>query len=337
MIPEFSTREDKLKDRLSRELSGYLYDQLSPSYCLRSGMDFLKGVPIPFTPGDYVRFQDGEELPMAGLADNIIVNLGADIRFKYAPQYKRFLAKFFDEKLVHVVLGKASENLSDENYTKACIYSRAALLLDSEKKDCLYTYACVCRQWYLSLEGEDESQDLVAILKDEANTYFEYTTEVEPDFAPAWYYLGYAYLNQALYAKAQISWKRFVALKDGDEDEAVTEINERLEALATPVRIEEGVNNIIAGRLEAGLRILEPFTETEYNQWWPLHFYLACAYRALGYDAEAIEGFSKVIALAPSNYESTLALAQLYSKAGEDELAEKYARKADLLANGLEQ
>ena len=333
MIPEFSGRKDELKDWLTGELKGFLYDQLSPSYCMRSGLDFLKDVPLPFTPTNYVKFQDGEELPVSEIADNIVLSLGADTHFKYAAPYKRFLARFFDEKLVDVVLSRSHGQLGSKNYRRACIYSRAALLLDSEARDALYNYACVCREWYLSLEGEDDSEALVAVLKSEAGKYFEYTLEADPSFAPAWYYAGYTYLNQALYSKAQLAWKRFIDLTGGVDDEAVKDAKERLAALEQPVIIESGINMLLSGRTEEGLRTLEPFVGSGYDSWWPLHFYLACGYRQLGFVNEAIEGFSRVIELAPSHYESNLALAQLYSQTGQDELAEKYARKADLLAH----
>ncbi|MBR0139836.1 MAG: tetratricopeptide repeat protein [Firmicutes bacterium] len=332
MIPEFAARKDELKDQLTGELKTYLYDQLSPDYCAARGLDFLAGVPVPFTPSNYVKFQEGGELSVSDIADNIIVSLGADTRFKYSGPYKRFLAKFFDEKLVDVALTRAHTELGERRFRRACIYARAALLLDDKARDALYTYACVCREWYLSLEGEDGSEELVALLKSESGKYFEYTSEADPDFAPTWYYMGYNYLNQALYRKAQLAWQRFIELKGSDGDEAVTEIKERLEALEQPVVIESGINELTAGRFEEGLRILEPFVGTDYGNWWPLHFYLAIAYRQLGFYDEAIEGFRRVIALAPSNYESNLALAQLYSQKGEDELAEKYARKADLLS-----
>lgn len=337
MIPVFSQREDRLSQYLSQELKTYLYDQLSPEYCQRSGMPFLNNIPLPFTPADYVKFQNGADITLADLADNIIVTMGADTQFKYGARYKRLLAKLFDEKLFGAVISRATEQLNKGNFHKACIYARAALLLENDDVNAMYLYACCCREWYLSLEGEEEAIDQVAVLKEEANSYFEYCTEADAAFAPAWYYLGYAYLNQALYAKAQLAWNRFVALKGAETDEAVEEINERLLALKEPVVIESGINNIIAGRIEEGLQILEPYTRTEFAKWWPLHFYLACGYRQMGYIPEAIEGFQNVIALAPSNYESNLALAELYAQSGEADLAEKYSRKAELVRHGLEE
>ncbi|MCF0150808.1 MAG: hypothetical protein HUJ80_05295 [Firmicutes bacterium] len=337
MIPVFSERKDPLSEYLSPVLKGYLYDCLSEDYCLRSDMKFLVNIPLPFTPSDYVTFQKGGDISLADLADNIIVTMGADSGFKYGARYKRLLAKLFDEKLVGAILSRAGEQLQQKEYPRACIYARACLLLENDDVSAMYLYACSCREWYLSLEGDEEAFEQITALKEEANAFFEYCTEADSSFAPAWYYLGYAYLNQALYAKAQLAWSRFIALNSDEKDEAVTEIKERLQSLKEPVIIESGINHMIAGRIEEGLRILEPYTETEFAGWWPLHFYLACGYRQMGWLTEAIEGFQKVIALSPSHYESYLALAELCAQTGEAELAEKYGRKAELLRHGLEE
>jgi tetratricopeptide (TPR) repeat protein len=214
------------------------------------------------------------------------------------------------------------------------IYFRAAMLLDPEDKMAVFGYACACRQWYLSLEGDDE-QELVAILKSEAKEYFEWTTELYPDFAGAWYYLGFAWLNEGQYTRAQLIWKRFIALSESEKDSAeYKEIEERLEELKEPVNIERGVNELYAGRFEAGLKILEPYTQTKYNSWWPLHFYLAGAYLELGYTDEAIEGYRKVLELSPSNADAMRMLAKVYAQTGDADMAEKYERKAGIVSEG---
>jgi tetratricopeptide (TPR) repeat protein len=331
MIPEFAEREDKFKSYLHSEIKNFLYDELAEEFCVSNGMDFLVGVPLPFTATDLVNSQS-KGLQLTSLADNMVMCIGADTHFKYAEYYERFLKKFFDEALMSVLVGKAIEELKKEHFRRSMIYSRAALMLDSQFPDSLFTYACACREWYLSLEGDDY-QELVALLKSDANEYFEYTVEADPTYAAAWYYMGYAYLNQAQYTKAGIAWNKFLALASGREKdrEAVEEIRERVAALKDPIRIEEGINQLLMGRVREALAILEPYVDTDFAEWWPLHYYLGCAYRELGHLPEAIEGFRRVIALAPSHYESNLALSELYKEAGDMDMAEKYARKAELL------
>ena len=329
MIPEFAEREDKLKEKLLPEIKQFLYDELSEQFCMDHGMDFLVGIPLPFTPSDLVTSQS-KGLQLTSLADNMVKCLGADTHFKYAEYYERFLKKFFDEALQSVVIGKAVEELKKERFHRAMLYARAALMLKADERDALFTYACACREWYLSLEGDDD-EELVTVLKSDANEYFEYTAEVDPSYAPAWYYLGYAYLNQAQYTKAGVAWNKFLALNGDKNDEAVKEIRERVQALQDPIKIEGGINKLLMGRVQEALGILEPYVFTDFAQWWPLHYYLGCAYRELGLVTEAIEGFRKVIELAPSHYESNLALSELYGELGDAEMSEKYARKAELV------
>lgn len=328
--------EDKLKNYLENEIKGYLFDQLSDGYLARNGMEFLKGVSVPLTPKDLLAAKDGSGLNVASIADNMINVLGADPSFKHRGPYLKFLAKCFSEKLVEVVTGKGGQLLTEEKYRKSAIYFRAALVLDKQDQKAVFGYACVCRQWYLSLEGEDEYQELVAALKNESKYYFEECVKLFPGFADAYYFLGYAYLNEARYSRADIIWKNYVKLADDPQSEEVKEITERLESLKDPVVIENGINELSYGRIERGLQILEPFTRTQYKDWWPLHYYLAEGYRALGCEQEAIEGYRKVLELSPSNIESNQALADIYASGGNAEMAEKYLRKVEIIKKNNE-
>lgn len=328
--------EDKLKTYLEKEIKGYLFDQLSEGYLERNGMGFLKGVPVPLTAKDLVEVKEGSGLNVASIADNMVNVLGADMRFKHTGAYLKFLARCFSEKLIEVVTGKAGQFLTEEQYRKSCIYFRAALILDKEDQKAVFGYASVCRQWYLSLEGDEEYIDLIAILKEESKYYYEECIRLYPGFAEAYYFLGYAYLNEGQYNRANVIWKNYVQLAADPESEEVKEIGERLEALKDPVVIETGINELTCGRIERGLQILEPFTRTQYRDWWPLHYYLAEGYRALGYDEEAIEGYRKVIELSPSNLESNQALADMYAAAGNAEMAEKYLRKVEIISKNNE-
>ena len=335
--PDFRKREDKLSGWLDGEVKTFLFDSFSDDYCTRTGMEFLRGVDIPIKPGNLAAFHGEGGLPVTDLADNMALVIGANTQFKYRDAYISYLALYFNEKLVDVLAQKGAEELKAQHYRKSCIYFRAALLLDSQSREAMFGYACCCREWYLSMEGEDE-QELIAILKKEASEYFEHVTRVYPDYAPAYYFLGYAYINGGQYKKAELVWKKFLELsKDADpEREEIKEIRERVASLADPVKIEEGVNLLTAGHLEDGLRILERYVGTEYDSWWPLHYYLASAYRELGFFEESIEGFKRVLALQPSHEESCECLAELFAADGDADNAEKYRRKAEIIRKNRE-
>ena len=194
----------------------------------------------------------------------------------------------------------------------------------------MYCYANGCRIWYQSMEGSDDIE-LISLLKTEANGYFSQITNIYPDFAPAWYFLGYTYLNAGAYQKASLAFKHYIANSDGQPEEDIKEIKDRLEELEDPIRLEEGKNLLIAGKVTEALSVLEPYTVGKYANWWPLHYYLAVAYDSLGHKNEAIEGYLEVLNLNPSNYDAMTALAELYTQLGDTEKAKKYSDKAEIV------
>lgn len=325
--PELLDRNDRIAPYLKEVASSFLFDAFSEDYLRREGLDFMIGVPIPLNKEDLAAFAEGG-LPVVRLADNMALLCGADPQFPSAGSYLRFLARFFDEKLADVLTDMGGRHLRDADYARSAAYFRSALLLESIHQKALFGYACACREWYLSLEGEEDHARTQA-LKDESTEFFEWCQTLYPDFGAAYYFLGYAYLNLGLYTKAKLTWERFLALaSDGEEKQ---EIEERLTQLKDPVRIEEGINLLLGGKLREGLAILEPYVQSDYRNWWPLHYYLASAYRALNYLDEALEGFHKVLELSPSHIDSIRQLSELYAQKNDSEKAEKYRRKAELL------
>ncbi|MCQ2561977.1 MAG: hypothetical protein MJ186_08025 [Clostridia bacterium] len=333
--PDFKTREDKLTSWLDGEARQFLFDSFSDDYCSRMGMLFLQGVEMPIKAEDLKAFHGEGGLSITTLADNIAIVIGSNTQFKHRDAYIQYLKAYFNENLVEVLAQSGASELVENRYRKACIYFRAALLLDGGNRNAMFGYACCCREWYLSMEGEDDQQ-LIAILKAEATEYFEHLTRLYPEDAAAYYFLGYAYLNQGLYTKSQLIWKKFLELSKDESKDEVKEIKERLDSLVEPVKIEEGINHLIAGRYEEGLKILEPYVESEYTNWWPLHFYLASGYEAMGWDAEAIEGYRRVLRLNPSNIDACEALADLYASAGDADNADKYLKKSQIIRRNAE-
>ena len=83
-------------------------------------------------------------------------------------------------------------------------------------------------------------------------------------------------------------------------------------------------------------KILERYLGTDYYSWWPMHYYLASAYRELGFFEESIEGFRRVLVLQPSHEESCECLAELYMAEGDADNAEKYRKKAEIIRRNRE-
>lgn len=329
--PLFRTREDKLSKYMEALSKDFLFDELSADYIREKGISFMKGIAVPFRASDLVALKE-KGIDASRIADNMAVIIGSNTAFLYADSYMKYMAAFFSEKLIDVFSTKGAELLmGQKDYRKALSYYRMALMLDHKDKMAMFGYACACREWYLSMEGEDGVEELISILRSEATEYFEWCIIEHPSFAPAYYYLGFAYLNAALYSKAQFIWTRFTELSENKEKPECKEIEERIKELDDPVRIEQGINKLTVGDLSEGLKILEPYTESEYKKWWPLHYYLACTYRELEQPEEAIEGFKKVLSLDPSNYDACKALAEIYGELGDGENGIKYAKKCEII------
>jgi len=330
--PDLKERKDRVAPYLKELAASFLFDSFSEDFLKREGLDFMIGVPIPLAQEDLAAFAENG-LPVVRLADNMALLCGADPQFPSAGSYLRYLARFFDEKLVDVLVEMGGRHLRDADHAKSAAYFRSALLLESSHQKALFGYACACREWYLSLDAETHAAQMQAF-KDESTEFFEWCQTLYPEFGAAYYFLGYAYLNLGLYTKAKLTWDRFLALTP--EEEERQEIEDRLDQLKDPVRIEEGINLLLSGKLRDGLAILETYVHSEYRNWWPLHYYLASAYQALAYVDEAIEGFHKVLELSPSHIDSTRQLAELYALKDDGEKAEKYRRKVEILQQNRE-
>ena len=318
-----------LSQYLTSEIKDFLFTELNADFLIENDLGFLVEVSIPIKSDD-IKDLSEKGISTTKIADNMVIVIGADPKFKFAPFYIHYLRKLFDEKLVKVLCSKAEDLLNNKKPRRAICYLRAALQLDPDGLQPMYCYANGCRIWYQSLEGSDET-DLITLLKAEANEFFAKVTNMNPDFAPAWYFLGYSYLNSGAYTKAKIAFDHYISNSDGQPEDDIKEIKERIDELKDPIKLEDGKNLLMAGRVEEALSILEPYTETKYAKWWPLHFYLAVAYENLGHDEEAIEGYLKVLSLNPSNYDAMIALSELFAKNGDIQKANKYSEKAKIV------
>ena len=334
MLPTFRSRKDRLKPYMEKQLKDILFIELPlEDLTDEADLSFMKGVPVPIKKEDLADIS-GAGISAVKLADNIAVVIGSDTQFKYADRYIRFLNRLFDIKLIKVFSGKAGEAFKVGNYRLGMAYVRAGMCFRDDDRDAMFSYAGGCRYWYLSLEGSEDDTELIKILKSEASEYYEHLTDAYPEYAPGWYYLGYVYLNEGQYLKAQLAWRKYLSAADRDDTAQtapIAEIEQRVEELNDPVKIEQGALLLQSGKLQEGLAVLEPYLNTEYSKWWPLHYYLASAYDEMGFKKEAVEGFLNVLRLSPSNTDAMDALTALYEALGEPEKAEKYRKKAEII------
>ena len=324
-------RPDRIKQYLIHRMKDFTFDEFSPEYLDKIGMGKeLSGVPIPLRDEDREGFKENGSLPSTLLAENMMRVVGIDPGFKYQKAYTIFIDKLFGQKAVDNTTRKAKDYADREDYETACIYFRAGLVQKFNDLAAMYGYARILRQLYSEGAEKGRKEEYTGTLKAECLCYFEMTTEFYPKFDMGWYYLGYMYLNLGLYVKAKLAWQEYLKvggriLKDRRE------IAKRLGQLKDPVEIEKGYNAVLSGRWSKGIDILEPYTESKFNDWWPLWYYLGVAYARTGREDEAVKAFKEALKGSPRHIESMEELVDLYNKLGDKTNTKKYRDKLTLI------
>ena len=313
-------------------LDKFAFVELSEEYLTRSKIgDIMDGVPVPLKKEDLDKFSAGEGVTPEGIAEDMSEVMGCDPDFRYAEKYTSCINRLFADKYQYRLIKEAGSLADSEHFDRACVLYRAALCLQPEMQDAMYGYARVCRNIYMeATEAEDE--ETVGRFKAESMESFERLTQVHPKFAPGYYYLGFAYLNIGLYVKSDLAWREYLKLvPDGKDNDEVTEIKEKVTQLKDPVEIEKGCNEVIAGRFENGIVILEPYIGGRFDKWWPLHYYLGTAYARVGDDDSAEPRFKRVLQLNAAHIETMEELCDLYQRRGDGEGCAKYKKKIELV------
>ncbi|MBO4235061.1 MAG: hypothetical protein J5928_01285 [Firmicutes bacterium] len=343
---------DRIGDYLIKFMDEYLFDQLTDDYLERIGMkDILSGVPVPFKKTEL------GNLTGINLARSMAAVIGCNSEFEHAQAYKKFIEMAFNGEFVKPLLGEGVKLAEKGELERACLIFRAAINIDPENSEALYCYARACRDCYEAGEGSE----YIGRFKAEALEAFEKLTMSAPDFDMGHYYLGYAYLNLGLYIKAKLSFETFMNLTDDEhikkaiekipegspvspesikeERRALREdVAEWLNKLDEPVKIETAYNQVLAGRYEQGIEMLEPYVNDDaYNKWWPLYLYLGISYEAISSDEKAEWAYKKVLELSPSNTDAMEGLVRIGHSVGNDELVSKYEEKIKIVKRNREE
>ena len=323
----YTFEKDRLAKYLTENLKGYLFVEFSDEFMKRLDIENVaKGLRVPIDPRDLKRFSGGDGVSATEIAGNMVRVVGCDPHFKYASGYKKFMKKFFNEKLPQDVLMTGVKAVENGKMQEACIHFRAALFLEPDMMEAMYNYARVCREMYQSSDDEN----FIGMCKAESTEAFEKLTEDYPDFDQPYFFLGYAYLNMGLYEKAGLAWEKFIPM--AKDPHAAQEASQRLREIAEPRRIEAGCNAVISGRYAEGIGILSGFAASGYETWWPLHFYLGAAYEELGELDAAEREYRRTLQLNAADIGSMDGLIRIYKRLGQSELAEKYEKKKSIFS-----
>ena len=324
---------DRIRPYLLPLIQDFLFSELSLAHLRKTGMeDILYRVPVPIGRSDLNRLTNGK------IAHNMALVIGCDTHFPHKEAYITYIRRSFGKAFARMLAGEGAKNAQEGKAEYAAALFRASLLIDSDFTDALYGFARACKDAY---DVSDE-ETYIGNFKAESLCAFERLTLKAPSFDMGFYFLGYAYLNMGLYRKANLTWESFLDLADEEEssDKAamIAEIREWQGKLKEPVKIETAYNHILAGRYQEGLEGLEAYREdNRFNTWWPLWFYLGCAYEETDRLEEAEDAYKRVLRLAPSHTDTMERLADLYRTMHDPIREKKYRDKIKLVHRNQEE
>lgn len=323
---DIQLREDRIGRYFKKYLNKFVFVEFSEDFIQRSKAgDLLRGVPVPLRRKEVKDFAGGDGVQMQVIAENMAWVMGCDPHFKHTPDYVAILKKIFTGRVAETIMKEGRDAAERGDMDNACVHFRASLCVQYDYLHSMYSYARACRVMYENSKNEE----YVGRFKAESLDWFELLTETHPRFAMGYYYLGYSYLNMGLYNKAVLAWQGFLRFSRNNKDKR--EIRHRIEQLADPVAIEKGCMDITAGRVKEGVDALQPYLRSQFNDWWPLHYYLGLGYKDLGKNGDAVAEFKKALMINGSHLESMRELLVIYEESGDKTNAKKYGEKIKLI------
>ena len=323
---DIQLREDRIGRYFKKYLNKFVFVEFSDEFMARSKAgDVMRGVPVPLRRKEVKSFAGGDGVSMMVIAENMAWVMGCDPHFKYTKDYVKILDKLFGHKLFESLMKEGRDAAERGEMDNACVHFRASLCIQYDYLHSMYSYARACRVMYENSRNEE----YIGRFKAEALDWFELLTETHPRFAMGYYYLGYSYLNIGLYKKAVLAWESFLKFTHNKKDRK--EIQKRIEQLQDPVRIESGCLEVTSGRYENGVEILEPYLQTQFKDWWPLHYYLGMGYQQTGRTPDAVAEFKKVLMINGSHLETMRELLAIYESQDDKQNIRKYSEKIRLI------
>lgn len=335
---------DKIRSYLVEKNKNILFTELSGQFLELAGLkDILTGVDVPVTP------EAVSHLTNLTIAMGMARVIGADEDFRYGDAYRECLRRIYGDNCSKVLISEGAKAGGSGDFAMACIFFRAALQMDPDSQDALYLYGRACLDAY---SQEDQEEEYVGYFKAQSIDIFEELTIQHPDFDMGYYFLGYSYANLGQYTKAQLTWQEFMKLSrnhreasgstmnpvpDDEIQDMREEIGDRLESMEEAVNIEHAVNRIRTGDYQNGVEMLSEYTSGQYQDWWPMWYYLGIAYVGLDNEAEAVESYKHALRLSPSNIQVMTELVDVYQALGDHVNAEKYINKIKVVQQSLEQ
>ncbi|MDR7870378.1 MAG: hypothetical protein RIN55_05935 [Tissierellaceae bacterium] len=290
----------ELKENSFIELKGYIIKDFVPLPILAS--ELIKGIKDG-------RYED--EIRINDIIEGIIYTMGADQNFPYLNEYKEIL-NAYDNKIADFIFFKAIKDLEDGKFDDGCIKLRALLMLDPKNLNTIFNYGLGIEGLAKSfIETEHEKSELFL---EYSTALFESILETDKDFALAHYKLGYHYLYNEKYLKANLTWEKFISLSE--DDLLVQEIRNEIDNIEDDVIYETGLTYLVYNEYEKSLDYLLKLMP-RYVDNWNLNYSIGRCYIGLDKYDLAIDYIHTAIELNETNPDLYNELGIIYYNVGD--------------------
>ncbi|WP_430883491.1 tetratricopeptide repeat protein [Fusibacter sp. JL216-2] len=283
------------------------------------------GTPVPFMTRDMVSKvsgNQGADISLPSIMEAMVRIMGIDTAFPYKEAYMAFL-KSIDADFKKRILADALALAQAEEKLNAVVRLRAYMLFDARNLDALYNLARLCEE--LAIEHEKD-ENIYKQFTAAARQALETCIEVDNGFALAGYHLGFHYVNDQAYGRAEAIWAQAMKSDTLTDDQKVEIIN-TLRNIDAKLEYEKGYKLVIEGFSDEGLEHLSPLLE-DYPEWWNLMFFVGLAYRQKEMYDEALHYYKQSLNLNTGHVDTMNEIGICYMTMGHFDEAERYFKEA---------
>jgi len=283
------------------------------------------GTPVPFMTRDMVSKvsgKQGSDITLPSIMEAMVHIMGIDTKFPYKEAYMTFLQSV-DANFKERVLADALALAQAEQRLDAVVRLRAYMLFDEKNMDVLYNMARLCEELAVENEKDDNVYGLFMAMGRKA---LEACLEIDPGFALAGYHLGFHYVNDQAYGRAEKIWGQAMKSDALSDDQKIEMIN-TLRNIDAKLEYEKGYKLVIEGFSDEGLEHLTPLLE-DYPEWWNLMFFVGLAYRQKEMYDEALHYYKQSLNLNTGHVETVNEIGICYMTMGHFDDAERYFKEA---------
>lgn len=290
----------ELKENSFIELKDYTIKDNLPLPILAS--ELIKGIK----EGEYQ-----EEIKVNEIIEGIIYTIGTDSDFPYSNEYKDILIAY-DEKIEDYIFYNAIKDLEEERLDDGCIKLRALLVLDPNNTNVIFNYGLGIEALAKKFFETDEEKGRLFL--NYSTQLFESTLEIDKDYILSHYKLGYHYLFNGNFLKANLTWKKYISLS---EDELlIQEVRNEMENIEDDASYETGLTYLVYNEYEKSLSHLLKLIP-KYKDNWNVNFSIGKCYTGLEQYDLAIEYINYAIELNSDNPDLYNELGIIYFSKGD--------------------